>query len=764
MIKYINNAINFIVKQMKQYNQSGLYLLYSDKGMGKTTISEGFKELYANTLLFKCNSIYDIVNNLSKPRTKENFNLNTHLLKPIIKNVKKNYIETIIFDVDVEANKDLFDFIYKIYDTIYEQGIYINVIILIDSKTYHFYQHDFAEYRRLYYLQPLKKWGESDFVALCKSDEQYNFTAAQLNLIQQYSLGNAGNFLRHINMLKYYKYLTLKNKQWELIPNANLEETLQEEYSEIVQKKYNELPEYLKNIIQRTSVVGYIFQNDVLKGAYKITNAKKLIRQIELLTDLLYYTDKELENGKFDSEDIPLQIEKMINQESLMSWCTALVDYYEKKIEKTKLISLERCRLKEKCIVYYQKIGNNEKEIFHYLTLIPLKFNLGQFRSAIDMSKKLAQITNDIYAYKEINAYCLYTQVQINKAIANYTEAIKCLDNYILLITNGESLISEEILALKAELLYDVGDIQSAYDIFSTLYTSNNNNDPNLMVNIISMLSSIEETLNNDNYINHFNKALAYSKDNNMDSEYYKLLRKANMAHYGENSIVLMENAKRYFNNNNLICELIMVYHNIGTESLFYETTIDTAYDKLKSSYKIAKEYGFSQLSYIDNSMAINLIIKGHYKDALEILNRLLTYEEEDFSIISFLLNKVTCLRKLNQFSEASEYLSMAENLNKQPKNNIPFFTSQIIIQKAYFFLHEKQYDDAFEKLQEYFRHNYNDRAGNIVSIKIVLKKLCDMLKVSYPSVIVNFSDTYDTVTQRIAENHLVLCEIMFWE
>lgn len=764
MIKYIRNAINLIAEQIKQNNQSGLYLLYSDKGMGKTTISEGFKEIYTNTLLFKCNSIYDIVNTLSKQRAKENFDLYAHFLKPIIKKVKKNHIETLIFDVDVPSNKDLFDFINKTFDAIYKQGIHINVIILMDSKSYHNYQHVFSEYRRLIYLQQLRKWDSVDFEELCKGDEQYNFTVSQLNLIQQYSLGNAGNFFQHLNMLKYYKYLTIKNKQWELNSNANLEETLQEEYSEIVQKKYAELPEDLKSIIQRTSVVGYMFQNDVLKGAYKITNVKKLIRQIELLTDLLYYTDKELENGKFESEDIPPQIEKMIDQESLMSWCTALVDYYENKIEKTKLISLERCRLKEKCILYYQKTGNIEKEIYHYLTLIPLKFNLGQFRSAIDLSKKLAKKTIDNYEYKEIYYYCIYIQVQINKAIANYTEAIKCLDSYILLITNDESLISEELLALKAELLYDVGDIQSAYDIFSTLYTNNSTNDPNIRVNIVSMLSSIEETLSNDNYINHFNEALAYSKDNNLDREYYKLLRKANMAHSGENSIVLMENAKRYFSNNNLIRELIMVHHNIGTESLFYEATINLADNELKSSYKMAKECGFSQLSYIDNSMAIHLIIKGYYKEALEILNRLLTYDEEDFSIISFLLNKVTCLRKLNQFFEASEYLSMAEKLNKQPKNNIPFFTSQIIIQKAYLFLHEKQYNNAFDKLQEYFKYNYNDRVGNIVSIKIVLKKLCDILKYSYPSVIVNFGDTYDTVTQRIAENHLVLCELMFWE
>jgi len=61
-----------------------------------------------------------------------------------------------------------------------------------------------------------------------------------------------------------------------------------------------------------------------------------------------------------------------------------------------------------------------------------------------------------------------------------------------------------------------------------------------------------------------------YLHDNNMNKDYNRLLRKANMAHEGYNAIMLMKKSEEYFKNSNDIIEVIMVKHNIGTESIIF--------------------------------------------------------------------------------------------------------------------------------------------------------------------------------------------------
>ena len=135
-----------------------------------------------------------------------------------------------------------------------------------------------------------------------------------------------------------------------------------------------------------------------------------------------------------------------------------------------------------------------------------------------------------------------------------------------------------ELDYLTAELFYGTGENLKAYGLLRKLYKNRKFiDDPVLKLNIVSLLSSVEETLNKTHYVKHYNETLYLCTTNNMIKEYHTLLRKANMAHDGENSILLMKKGEEYFKKSNDIIELIMVKHNIGTESLFYENTFNMA-------------------------------------------------------------------------------------------------------------------------------------------------------------------------------------------
>ncbi len=762
MIDYIKKAITYISKEINSHNKSNMYLLYGDEGIGKSTIAHKFPEVQKNTLSFKCGNELSLASQITKINPQKDYERHIHLYKPLIKKIKKEGIRTIIFDVESNVNEDFFDLISDVFDIINQQDHSLNIVIMLDNAIYHHYQKKFAKYQSLNYLPPLKKWENYDFFQLWEECYgEITFKAEILELIISYSIGNANVFLQHLNIMKYYNILYFKDGKWFFKPRINLEEVLKEEYFDVVRKKYEALSLELQTVIKQTSTIGYIFKKNTLKEVFDIQNARAVLKQIELLTELLYFTDSEMENGKFDSEAVQLQIEKMIDSKKLIIWCKALAEYYESKIKDTSFISIERCILKEKCIFYYTKAQIIDKIIFHYLSIIPLKCNLNQFNSAIEMSLKLADITQIHPQYNQIYIYCFYMLTIINKSLTNYNEALNNLNKYISLV----EVETTEIKALKAELLYDVGETTKAYNTLKTLYKNICQiDDPYFKISIISMISSIEETSNSNQYIKHFNKAISIAKEYKLKKEYYQLLRKANMAHSGENGIMLMKAAESYFSDNNIISELVMVQHNIGTEGLFYEATYKSAYGKLNLAYKNAKEIGFSQLSYIKNSLALYYILDGNYNKSIRILNHILGFQQEDFTLLACLLNKATCLRKMQLYSEASECLDKAKKINQRTRNHFPFFTSQIIVQLAYLSIETGKYNDAYTMLRKYFMLNYNDRVTNIVSVKLALKKLCDMQKFKYSLKITDFSCSCDYISKKMAENYLVLCEIMFWE
>ena len=239
---------------------------------------------------------------------------------------------------------------------------------------------------------------------------------------------------------------------------------------------------------------------------------------------------------------------------------------------------------------------------------------------------------------------------------------------------------------------------------------------------------------------------------------------KANMAHEGYNAIMLMKKSEEYFKNSNDIIEVIMVKHNIGTESLFYENTYTNAKENLESAYKLAGEYGFDQLAYTINSLAILEILEENYRSAEERLTNLLKLEQEDFTLLALYINKTTCLLKLNRVDEAIQLLKKAKTLNSKERNKIPFYTIQIVLMESYIFLAQKDHLMAYQKLCQYFELGQLDRSTGILSAKIVLSLLCKKYYYSYPDMLTELSANCDDIAIKMAKNHLVLCDLMFWE
>lgn len=85
-------------------------------------------------------------------------------------------------------------------------------------------------------------------------------------------------------------------------------------------------------------------------------------------------------------------------------------------------------------------------------------------------------------------------------------------------------------------------------------------------------------------------------------------------------------------------------------------------------------------------------------------------------------------------------------------------------MQEAYMCIQMNEAQHAKEKIINYINKKYDDRSVNIISAKLVLKSLCDCFDLKPPKILRNFADDCDEISKKMADNYLVLCDLMFWE
>ena len=242
MIDYVYRAVNCIAKQLEYQNLDNahnyFFLLYGDEGVGKSTIAKEYTNIRKGTVSYRCNNEFDLLFQVTGAIIAENYNRHLNLYYPLIKKIKEEKIHTIIFDIEGNANADYFELLYNLFVSVNQQNYKLWMVLFVDSNVYHHNHTIFAKYPQLTYLEPLEKWNNTDFFqlweSLYKSDDSYKDI---IKLVSSYSMGNAGIFLRHLNTLKYYNVLRLKNDKWNFIKETNIDTLLREQFSEIVRKK-----------------------------------------------------------------------------------------------------------------------------------------------------------------------------------------------------------------------------------------------------------------------------------------------------------------------------------------------------------------------------------------------------------------------------------------------------------------------------------------------------------------------------------------------
>lgn len=746
MINLISNLIKKIQDTLSSNGSAATIWLWHDRvGSGKSFIAKKFCENKNNTYYCDSGSVEDLERKfkISKLFARKVRDLDDKIFNFI----QKNKISEVIFDIGSNnCSNQFYEIIQRALTRLMQIGYAINSIFIFDAKDELLrvtsYFENYFNVGTIQYLPLEIFWQKDDLKELvCENYGNLFIDDERFCKLVKYSANNAGLFLKQIQNLKYLKVIerTTGSYVWS---DEDIEPYLIEMYDDNIEKRYNNLEPRSKNILLKSSVIGDQFSVKMLQNAFRVSDAITVLKNVQIASRLIEFTDSSFTNGKFESDNVRDFLRKSIPLNDYKETCKQLAYYYTSLINKYHILSFERIELYQKCSFYEFESGECESAYIFAFGALELMYTNRLYSSAIAYGNEIANFNMgtdlDLLLYR-------FLYETANK-ILDYSQAFNFYEKYLKLNKAGNSF--EEKYKL-GELYYNTGQAKISLKILialkddkSTMALATNEQKARLF----NFLSSVEETLDIDEYKTHFNEALNLAQSNRQTALYFKLLRKSNFIYHNEQGLAYITKAKEFFETTDKL-EYALCCHNLATEQLLLSLDYaESAKRNLDEAVKNMVELDCRQITYVYNSYAIYYMMKGRYQEACDCLLPQFNLKQEDFTLLALHLNLCTCFRRLGKTEAAIEQLTIAREINKKSINGFHFFTTCILMQDFMFCLENNNISAAEQIYCE---------------VKEPAKGYSLLKTMEYA---LGKEQNYDSVSKHCGSNKLVLCDLMFWE
>ncbi len=524
-------------------------------------------------------------------------------------------------------------------------------------------------------------------------------------------------------------------------------------------KRYEKLTREYRIILAKTSCIGFDFTCEDLFGIFSIPKIYDILNNIQEASHLIY----EIEKEEYCFESV--EVYNLINEK---------VDQYINKNEITKTIA-----------EYYKNSLTNDLKNKNYTKYIK---NLSL---AKDLYEKISDLTNLSKCYQlligckiksdlfsEALILCKhYDKICLDEIqkIINYTNMLKCyieLEDYY----NGKeicSILLKKDTSMKFYYIYNLAlceyglsdGKQALYDLNSIVNEINKKTSPLLYAQTVRLLSSIYDFYNEwENQLKYFTDAISFCRKNNIENEYYSILRQSGMVYPYEVSLAMYKTAESYFRKNKNYKELAKVKHNIATDSM-YMLDLQLAKNECKQSIELFKYTGNTNICNPINLMGILLcLINKDYNKALDCFNTSLLIQNDKWTKCVVSLNISTVYRKIGNNEKSLSLINEVKELNNE---TMPIISITTGICELLYYFEASRYSDCNKiinyllvqkKLLEY-RHIY---LINKILYKLNLKSI--ELK-DNNSINTNYiNSTCSKYLDRCFENCCYWATTRFWE
>lgn len=623
-----------------------------------------------------------------------------------------------------------------------------------------------------YYINeiPFSRWETCELEDLFLEHFNYKIDIKPnlLNPIISAALGNPSR-LKEIIYNLMAENIIKQNEDIYVCSNYN-PKILYDQMEKYILSRYQRLDSELQRIVRGASVLGFEFQTELLKYPLKFKDIEMRLHQIEKLSNIVY--QKIDFSYIFFNVETHLSIKKIVSTDEYNIWCTSLAQYYYAKaqsyIAKGKAISACNCLFSSAC--YYEEILQYQKALWIYNKTLPILVSIMQYEQALKIINKIEYINSmpDVVtstAIREnlliIKASCLFSTFHFNEAAIEYEKYIN--------IANVETLEQQNLYCQYAICLYSTGQINKPYTILTTLYNEISSQEiceknAKIIVNILSNLSSIEETMQNTECSYHFNLALSYAHKYKLTDLYYSLLRKSFIVHSGINYIQLLETAKKHYWNRGAKKDYAMTVHNLASIYLLNDK-MENVESSCHEAIKIFREMGSDAIHYTYNCLGIYYCMQGDYNNALSCFRSAYKNRYEIFSKIVIALNQITVHIKLGNFMCAKQLLEYCEKLWKQDEAE-----AFQILKPYYYIIKSALYENinnvakAYESYLYYFENEDELFSYRIVFATNKLYRLCEQNNLLFPSELKKYLISDNLIAKRLLKLDILPVHLMFAE
>lgn len=556
-----------------------------------------------------------------------------------------------------------------------------------------------------------------------------------LTYIIRSSLGNIMYLNVIVNYLQGAGYICEEEGQLtcRCLPDGTLSDVLRK----YLLQRYERLDDVLKELLSKSSIIGSIFNADLLEKPFQIINAAEKLSSIEKISNLIEcYTDQTY---IFETDDVYKLIQSNISNEQQREWHNILARYFQKILNRER--KRKNALTTQKTISLVYPIARHFKYAVEYKAAIPYYLQLISLYSKLsDYSNELKIITNiqfmlnqiemDENELEQIEIVTMLAKADCYKGLGQYIEAYGLYDDVLSFIDDTVySPILIDVFYNKGYCLYMVGKVTEAQEVLFSIneqfkLRENYKKD---YVRIISLIASICDSTNDSATQRQFYlESLAHYRENHCEPEYYKLLKMASMVFDETIALGMEEEAVRFFRSNQSIRNLAESLHNLATTELYLEKTENIKLH-INECISLFDTFGSKAVHYPLNTLGLfQMLIDQNYGAAISTFTSALSSSTEAYSEISIRTNLIQCLIQLKKYDEAYKQIVLVDELiAAEPQGIVPVYETFQLLNWVVFFLHRNEYKKCEEYLKKLNKlRNIEDRHKYIVrSLRYILRK-----------------------------------------
>jgi len=476
-----------------------------------------------------------------------------------------------------------------------------------------------------------------------------------------------------------------------------------------VKEQYLRLDVPLQELLRGSSIIGVEFEAGLLSNPLeffavdsKLTRIMEISRIIQQNVDNLY---------EFESIFARLSIRELVSDEESVLWNSRLGDYFwrlsqQQAVEGDGTSSLNSLK---KSAFYYDEASNRPQAVQLYDRLVRGLMSIMQYMDAIKVIHRIRTLCE--------GAPGLYSQADLIQTWQLEADCYRYRSEYAAAISAYEIFLARaklnkyerlDVQCNYCDALYESGEIHRPLKILhqalSELERESTPQAAPVLVQILSSLASIEETLCDTRHEYHFNAALDIAKRYQLTNAYYSLLRNALIVHKGIYGIQLMESARAYFSRMGNCKELAKALNNIATELLLYGD-LDQARVYYQRSAELFRSFGSETVHVPINGLGDYWCLQGEFERALPLFEEAFLGDADAFSRIGVLLNQATACRKLGRYQDAAKRLEQAEQISHmEDASEYAILLPHLLIGKALLLYDQGSFEKAYQFFLQYIQ------------------------------------------------------------